>query len=183
MTRRRANATEERAVGHALAGVRRLERGLRLAARQVERATGLSAAQLFVLQRLDQAEGLSLNELASQTFTDRSSVSAVVDRLAEAGLARRSVDPEDKRRADVRITRRGRDVLARAPAAPTDLLLRGLTRLSRERLQSLGESLAVLNDALGFVAADLLFESRADDAPAGAEPRQTGRARATRSQR
>lgn len=153
-------AVDDQALAHALAGVRRLERGLRLAARQVERVTGLSAAQLFVLEHLDGAEGLSLNELAARTFTDRSSVSAVVDRLVEAGLARRSVDPRDKRRAQVRITRRGRSVLEQAPAAPTDLLLRGLAGLSRRRLQSLGESLAALNDALGFVSAEFLFEPR-----------------------
>lgn len=163
MTRpRQARRTGDTALGLALAGVRRLDRGLRLAARQVERETGLSAAQLFVLEHLDDVTGLSLNELADHTFTDRSSVSAVVDRLVDAGLARRSADPDDKRRANIRITRRGRGVLDRAPAAPTQLLLRGLAQLAPAERRSLARTLARLNDELGFVATNMLFE-RVDD--------------------
>lgn len=183
MTRRRQIGTnDDSGLGLALAGVRRLDRGLRLAARQVERATGLSAAQLFVLEQLDDGAGLSLNELASRTFTDRSSVSAVVDRLVDAGFVRRSPDPDDKRRADIRITRSGRAVLARAPAAPTELLLRGLNRLSRSQLAALGRTLAVLNDELGFAAEAMLFErvEVGDPATPRRQPRAT---RATRSHR
>jgi DNA-binding MarR family transcriptional regulator len=182
MRRRRNRPARDPAIGLALAGVRRLERGLRLAARQVERATGLSAAQLFVLEHLDRAAGLSLSELARETFTDRSSVSAVVDRLTDAGLARRTVDQDDKRRAMVRITARGRDVLARAPAAPTDQLLSGLTKLSRGRLAALGDALAALNDALGFATSELLFQTR-EDRDAKGPGRQPVRSRVTRSQR
>lgn len=183
MTRRRRTGTgDDASLALALAGVRRLDRGLRLAARQVERATGLSAAQLFVLEHLDDAEGLSLNELADRTFTDRSSVSAVVDRLVEAELASRTADPADKRRAAIRITRRGRAVLAGAPAAPTELLLRGLSRLTSGQLTTFGSTLALLNDELGFATADMLFE-RVEE-PASTNPRrQTRGGRETRSQR
>lgn len=171
MSERRANTSADASLGLALAGVRRLDRGLRLAARQVERETGLSAAQLFVLEHLAAEAGLSLNELAERTFTDRSSVSAVVDRLVDAGLASRSADLEDKRRASIRITREGRAVLSRAPSAPTELLLRGLSRLSRAQLAALGRTLARLNDEMGFVAADMLFE-RAEETPVRASRRQ-----------
>ena len=133
-----------------LNGIRRLDRGLRVAAREVQRATGLSAAQLFVLEQLVKAPGASLNELAALTLTDRSSVSVVVDRLVAAGLASRGTARDDRRRAEVRITPAGRAILHRAPPAPTDLLLSGMKQLSRESLTRLGTTLSELNEALGF---------------------------------
>lgn len=185
MTARRATSrsSDEAAMALALAGVRRLDRGLRLAARQVERETGLSAAQLYVLEQLREAPAMSLTELARRTFTDRSSVSAVVDRLVAARLAHRAADRSDRRRAELRITPRGRRMLARAPAAPTVLLLRALATLPRARRQALGRALAELNEALGFDAAGLLFEPGAGDVRRGASGGQRRRARETRSQR
>ena len=157
LPRRQARAADA-SVAQVVAGIRRLDRGLRLAARTVERDTGLSAAQLFVLQHLDDAEPLSLNELATRTFTDRSSVSVVVDRLVDAGLVSRTTDPDDRRRARIRITAKGRRVLARAPAAPTDLLLAALRQLPASVVRPLGSSLARLNAALGFTQEEMLFE-------------------------
>src|ERR671938_1731164 len=68
-----------------LDAIRRLVRGLRLAARASEREAGLSAAQLFVLQQLAESPAESINELAARTLTHQSSVSVVVRRLVERG--------------------------------------------------------------------------------------------------
>ncbi|MEX2154254.1 MAG: MarR family transcriptional regulator [Gemmatimonadaceae bacterium] len=166
----RANAAPRVARAHALAprrdvgvvlqGVRRLDRGLRLAARKVERQTGLSAAQLFVLDQLSVQHPLSLNELAERTLTDRSSVSGVVDRLEDAGLVSRRSAEHDRRRAEIRITGDGRAVLNRAPPPPTQLLLDALRRLPRSSVERLGRTLAQLNVELGFHETDMLFEDR-----------------------
>jgi DNA-binding MarR family transcriptional regulator len=152
--------TSAAAVTGVLDGVRRLERGLRVAARQVERETGLSAAQLFVLEQLRIEEPLSVNELARQTFTDRSSVSVVVERLESAGLVTRRSAARDRRRAEVRITRKGRGVLARAPLPPTHLLVDALRRLRPSAVTRLAALLAQLNRELGFEDAHMLFEDR-----------------------
>lgn len=143
-----------------LDGVRRLDRGLRVAARQVERRAGMSAAQLFVLAQLSVEEPRSLNELARRTLTDRSSVSAVVDRLERAGFVSRRSAAGDRRRAEVRITPRGRGVLARAPQPPTRLLLDALHRLPRATVGRLARALDALNEDLGFADAQMLFEDR-----------------------
>jgi len=141
-----------------LSGVRRLERGLRLAARAAERATSLSAAQLFVLEKLAEAEAASIADLAARTHTDRSSVSAVVDRLAAAGLVKRSPSREDRRRTETRITRRGRSVLAKAPVSPTGALIRAVERLPATRIRQLDAALAALNNELGYTETAMLFE-------------------------
>jgi len=141
-----------------LAGVRRLERGLRLAATAAERSTGLTAAQLFVLEQLARAESSSIAELAARTHTDRSSVSVVVDRLAAAGLVKRSPSLHDRRRTETQITARGRAVLAKAPLSPTTGLVRAVARLPATKVRQLAAGLAALNDELGYTEEVMLFE-------------------------
>lgn len=133
----------------AVASLRRIVRVLRLASQQTQAAAGISAAQLFVLQQLGDGIGLSLNELAERTLTDRSSVAAVVDRLHAQRLVDRTTDPSDRRRALVRITHAGKRILGRAPDAPTTALLAALRRLDSRELTALSRSLRRLTVALG----------------------------------
>jgi DNA-binding MarR family transcriptional regulator len=143
--------------------IRRLERGLRLIARDVEASTGASAAQLFALEQLAAGGPLALQELAARTLTDRSSVSVVVDRLVSAGLAARSTSRVDRRRAEVRITAAGRRALAAAPTPPTQRLLAAVGTLSPSARRALGAGLGRLNAALGFdePRPSMLFEEPA----------------------
>lgn len=153
-----AHALQAAAVAAVVDGVRRLERGLRLAARDAEGITGVRAAQLFCLEKLAEGPASSIADLAARTLTDRSSVSVVVDRLAAAGLVKRSPSREDRRRSETRITRQGRSVLARAPMSPTAALVRALQRLPPSKVRQLGAALAALNDELGYTDAAMLFE-------------------------
>lgn len=132
-----------------MTSVRRLVRVLRLAAQRTHATAGISAAQLFVLQQLRADETLSLNDIAARTLTDRSSVADVVDRLRAQGLVDRTTDPADRRRAAVRITARGRRMLARAPEAPTSVLIAALHKLAPRDRIALARSLERLNHALG----------------------------------
>ena len=95
MTRTTSDAGE---LSEAVDAVRRLIRGLRLAEQRTHAATGMSAAQLFVLAQLRDTDGLSLTELAECTLTDRTSVSAVVERLARDGWVRSERDSRDRGR-------------------------------------------------------------------------------------
>lgn len=141
--------------------VRHLVRGLRLAEQQTRASTGLSAAQLFLLGHLSRSEGASLSDLADRTLTDRSSVAAVVERLEEAGLASTSRDAQDRRRVLVRLTLRGERTLAAAPAAPTELLIVALERMTPAEVRALCSSLGRLTDEMGLAGpAGMLFEER-----------------------
>lgn len=153
--------------------IRRLERGLRLIARDIESATGATAAQLFILERLSAADGLSLRELAQHTLTDRSSVSEVVDRLVASGFAARRTAAADKRRAEVRITAAGRRVLASAPTTPAQRLIDAVTQLSPRVRRQLTDTLAQLNNVLGLDSTRprLMFEEH-DHQRRAAAPRR-----------
>lgn len=159
----------------AVDSIRRIVRVLRLAAQKTQTSAGISAAQLFVLQRLGDGEELSVNELARRTLTDRSSVAALVERLQDQQFVDRSTHPADRRRAVVRITGAGRRLLAKAPDAPTTTLLAALRRLDRRELTMLARSLRGLSRALGAAEepASMLF---AEDAGARA-PRRGARTR------
>ena len=143
-TSRRTNAD----VQHVLDGVRRIVQGLRESSRDVQGRTGLSGAQLFVLRRLADADGASINELADRTFTHQSSVSAVASRLVDAGLAERRTDARDRRRRVLRITARGQKALAAAPMAAQERLVDAVLSLPPSERRVFAESLAHMADAM-----------------------------------
>src|SRR5262249_32629509 len=113
-----------------LRALSRLVRALRLADRAAESRLGLSAAQLFVLERLGEGPVGSMAELAGRTLTDASSVSVVVQRLAERGLVVRATAPDDARRTTLRLSSAGKRLLTTAPRSPQVDLLDALERLS-----------------------------------------------------
>ena len=156
---RTADAAE---LSAAVDAVRRLMRGLRLAEQRTRTTTGLSAAQLFVLGQLRDADGVSLTELAERTLTDRTSVSAVVERLERDGSVRSERDARDRRRMRVRITAAGRRRLSAAPQPPTVQLIAALRRLKPRQRRGLTSHLVALLDAMGLAAApaSMLFEER-----------------------
>src|SRR4029079_10230422 len=94
----RSGTSAEPATREVLDAIRRIVRARRESSRATEQSVGIGAAQLFVLQRLAGAPGLSLNELAARTFTHQSSVSVVVSRLVDRGLLTRARGGDDGRR-------------------------------------------------------------------------------------
>lgn len=143
-----------------LISLRRIVRFLRLADRDAEAATGLSAAQLFVLRALAEAPAASLVDLARQTLTDPSSVSTVVDRLVARRLVRRVRSKDDARRAELALTAAGVRTVDRAPRAPQVEIVARLKRLKPARLAMLSGSLDDLVGLIGAgdVAPRMLFE-------------------------
>lgn len=147
-------------VTHAMDGLRRLVRVLRLSAGQVERDVGLSGAQLFVLQQVDRNGPSSINQLAERTHTHQSSVSVVVTRLIERGLVMRTPCAQDRRRAEVTLTVAGQAVLRDAPDVAQTRLIHGLTRLSDADRAALVRGLDAWVKAIGaeLDPAELFFE-------------------------
>src|SRR6185503_13144542 len=152
--------------------IRRLIRGLRLAARRTTR-TGVTSAQLYVLSCLSTDSAGSLNDLAQRTLTDRSSVATVVDRLVERGLVTSAQDPADRRRSVIRITARGRAILKDAPESATAQLLAGLGALDEAELASLAGALERLVSAMGLSTTPAEFLFSEEDTPRAKRARRT----------
>jgi DNA-binding MarR family transcriptional regulator len=166
-----ARGLDRRAVATSLDALRRVLRALRVAARDTLATSGLSAAQLYVLRALADDADASLSELAARTMTDRTSVKAVVDRLVAGGLVTKKTSMQDRRRAAVRITPKGRTVLRGAPRPPTALLLEGLERLDPGDVRRLARGLRALTRAMQIDGepAGMLFEDLPKSESAGRE--------------
>lgn len=160
--------SERKAVSASVDSIRRVLRALRIAARDTLATAGVSAAQLFVLNALVDGEEASLSDLAQRTMTDRTSVTAVVDRLVQSGLVIKETSEEDRRRASIHITPKGRTVLRGAPRPPTALLVEALERVEPGELKSLERGLRALTRAMGIEGepAEMMFEDvPAEDTP------------------
>jgi DNA-binding MarR family transcriptional regulator len=148
-----------------LDSIRRIVRALRVSSRSAEKRTGLSGAQLFVLQRLaDGGRALSLNELARRTVTDQSSVSVVVQKLVKRGLVRTARSREDGRRVEMGLTAPGRRATARSFDAAQDRLIAALGRMARAERRRLAMLLDRLVGEAGIAdaAAGMFFENDHD---------------------
>ena len=161
----------------ALERVRALVSALSHSARAVEASTGVTNAQLFLLQQLAGAPSLSVNDLAARARTQQSTVSIVVGRLVKAGLAAKRKSPADGRIAVVSITPRGRRLITHAPAPPTTALLRAIEELSAREARALADGVEALTRALGLSAPEvtMLFEH----APTRRSSTRTTRSRRT----
>jgi len=131
-----------------LDSLRRIVRSLRESSRAAEADLGVSGAQLFVVRALAEAPALSLNELAARTHTHQSTVSMVVKRLVARRLVARSISARDGRRLVLRLTARGRALLARAPLAAQDALIAGLAALASRDRRALAAGLQRLVEAM-----------------------------------
>jgi DNA-binding MarR family transcriptional regulator len=169
-------STRIRAVLDAL---RRIVRELRLNARNAERGAGISGAQLFVLQALAHESAASLNDLATRTHTDQSSVSVVVGRLVDRRLVARKASRDDARRVELSLTASGRRKLASCPEPTQARLLEALGRMAAAELEALSGGLGALVREMGIEneAPRMFFE----EPPAPRRPK--GRAAAAQAAR
>jgi DNA-binding MarR family transcriptional regulator len=131
-----------------LDALRRIVRFLRMPASGA-RASGVSAAQFFVLAQLKDAPAPSIRALAERTMSDPSSVSVVVAKLEREGLLARVIDERDTRRASLSLTVRGRKLLARAPELPQVRIIAALAAMPRARRANIARALEQLVDAIG----------------------------------
>lgn len=78
------------------------------------RSLGLTPAQFSVLQALASGPTLSFKQLGEQTLITKGSLTGIVDRLEQKGLARRIACLQDRRSSFVDLTDEGRATFARA---------------------------------------------------------------------
>jgi DNA-binding MarR family transcriptional regulator len=140
---------------------------LRQSAREAQQRTGLSGAQLFVLQQLRAAGGaLTPGELARRTLTHQSSVSVVVRRLVDKGFVSRARSASDARRIELTLTAAGRKTARRVPRLAQERLIEAVDGLPPAARAGLASGLAALVDRLGLrdAAAPMFFEEGAGGA-------------------
>jgi DNA-binding MarR family transcriptional regulator len=143
-----------------LRALRALIAALSRSARTIEARTGVTNAQLFVLQQLQTEEALGINALAARARTGQSAVSIVVRRLVRRGLVSRRRSAADGRRVGVSLTIAGRALVRQAPEPPTTRMLAAVGRLDHRDLRALARGLTALVSAMGIAGEtpSMLFE-------------------------
>jgi DNA-binding MarR family transcriptional regulator len=173
----RSATSDDASVTQILDALRRMTRHLRLADREAEHRLGISGAQLFTLQQIARSPAQSINDLADLTHTHQSSVSVVVRRLVDQGLAARRQSAEDARRVELRITGAGQALLRRSAVTPQARLISALERMPSTALTKLGELLDHLVGEMGAAAepAEMFFEETRASRPRPGQRRRAKR--------
>jgi DNA-binding MarR family transcriptional regulator len=158
---RRSSVAAARA--RALAALRVLVAALSQSARAVERHTGITNAQLFLLQQLAEHGPQSVGELAARAQTQASTASIVVSRLVAHGLVNKSRAADDARRTSLSLTPAARRLVRAAPTPPTAQLLSAVERLSVREARALVLGLEAMRREMHLpeVEPALLFEDTA----------------------
>ena len=98
---------------------------------------GLTPEQSHVLDILQESDGsTTINELVELTQRQHHSISTLVDRMTRQGLVRKRKGKDDKRKYEVSITARGRELAEKMSRESIDSILSVLTEAEVSQLRS-----------------------------------------------
>ena len=143
-----------------LIALRRILRSTELYARDLAKASGLTPAQLRVLQILEARRGSATPKaLAQRMGVSQATVTALVDKLVARGFATRERSETDRRQTNVVVTESGASITQSAPDALQQRYAAAFRRLEdweQMQLVSSLERVASMLDATDIDAAPVL---------------------------
>jgi DNA-binding MarR family transcriptional regulator len=129
-----------------------LDTALQKVSRRMQRTLGVSGPERLALRLIDRHPGVNPGRLARLLHLHPTTVSGLVKRLTLRGWIDRSWDGPDRRRAQLRITAEGLELLARPTPTIEAAVARALQGLSSQRV---GIALRVLASlAMGLEVPD-----------------------------
>lgn len=113
------------------------------------RETGLTGPQLWAIKVIAGHGPIRVSDLAQRLYLHNATVVGIIDRLENQGLVARTRSHEDRRVVMVDLTTQGKDLVARSPEVAQGLLVAGLEKISREKLETISEGLKLMVKILG----------------------------------
>lgn len=110
----------------------------------IEKQCGVTGAQMWVLQELHESPGLRVGEVARRLAIRQATASNLVESLARKLCIDKLRDPEDQRVVRLFLSRRGVDIIKRAPKAARGLLPEALRKMDAADLRHLAIGLRAL---------------------------------------
>lgn len=132
--------TKKEAISEIMQDLRRIFKAIQQYSEQVLKEFGVTGPQLWALRIIYNEGRLSMGELSGNMYLHISTVSGIIDRLEEKGLAERKRDRADRRIVKISLTKEGKRLVQRAPAAAQGRLLHGLESLSRHAVLTIRSS-------------------------------------------
>lgn len=111
---------------------------------EVEKACGISGAQIWALSALRDSPGLKVSELAQALSIHASTASNLLDKIEKAGLIRRERNSTDQRVVRLYLTDAGMRMVNDAPRPLTGILTHALSALPEATLARLNDDLRQL---------------------------------------
>lgn len=143
--------TDNNAEREALRQFRVIFSAVRQHFQSVEKACGVSGAQIWALAALRETPGLKVSELAQAMSIHASTASNLLDKIEKAGLVRRERNSADQRVVRLYLTELGGSRLATAPQPLTGVLTHAIGNLPRATLERLNHDLTALIANMGEV--------------------------------
>jgi DNA-binding MarR family transcriptional regulator len=110
--------------------------------REVEKASGVTGSQLWVLHEVSKNGGIGVSDLAERLSVHQSTCSQLVEKLVRSGHVRKQRISSDQRRVELSLTEKGRRAIARAPGPAEGLLPEAIGELAPQELRRLDAGLA-----------------------------------------
>jgi len=125
-----------------------LDRALQERERSAAGRFGLTRSQRIVLRIVGQRPGASAGDLSRTLHVHPSTLTPVLHRLVEDGLLERAPDPGDRRRAVLRLSRRGKRIDAICAARIDAVMAASLARMADADVAAMRRVVATLAAAL-----------------------------------
>ena len=117
----------------------------------IEKACGVSGAQIWAMAALRQTPGMKVSELAQALSIHASTASNLLDKIEKAGMIRRERNTVDQRVVKLYLTAAGEKALEKAPQPLTGILTHALGQLPDTSLDRLNQDLATLIAHMGDI--------------------------------
>ena len=109
---------------------------------RIKKKTGVSGAQLWVLQEVSEQVNITINEIAAKMAMNQSTISTLADQMTQAGYLTRSAAVSDKRKVLVNLTPAGVKLLKKSPEPHKGLMPFILSESSEKELLLLESALS-----------------------------------------
>ena len=149
-----------------LVALRRIMRATDLNARNLARDTGLTMAQLLVMQALADAGSLAVKDISIRLGVSQATMTSVIDRMVTKGLVRREKSDIDRRQTMISLTDAGHAKLESAPDPVQEFYSNRFNALpdwEQAMILAALERVVVLMDASTFDAAPVLHVGRIEE--------------------
>jgi DNA-binding MarR family transcriptional regulator len=125
-----------------------INHGLNTTSRKMQSEFGVTGQQRLVIRIVGAQPGLSAGDLARILHIHPSTLTGILQRLAERGLLRRIAHPDDARRVQLELTAKGKRLTAPGVGAVETAVKRVLGRFGDSDLQSTRDLLTAIADGL-----------------------------------
>ncbi|MDP2699632.1 MarR family winged helix-turn-helix transcriptional regulator [Thalassospira sp.] len=142
-----------------LVTLRQIIRATDLHSKRMMKACGLTIPQVMVLRAIDGLSNVTVRRISDHVSLSQATVTIILNRLEERGLAERRRSTSDKRVVNTVLTDAGRTILASAPTLLHEEFIRqfdGLPNWEKTQILSSLQRVAAMMDAEKIDAAPLL---------------------------